>query len=632
MPKVEATALAEVLERISDAFLAFDADWRFTYVNRAAAEFIGRPAEELVGKVLWEEYPQVLGTRAEAEYRTAAATLEPREFEMVGPALGRPVEVRVYPSRGGVTVYFRDITARRQAEEALRESEGRHRALFAHSLEGIALTAPDGAIYDMNAAGCELLGRSRDEIVALGRAGVVDTSDPRLAVLLAERQRVGHVRGELTMVRGDGTHFPAEMSSAIFVDAGGHTRTSLTFRDLTAQKRALGALQLLAETSAAVQSSLELPEVLGALAAVVVPVLAEVVSIDVIGAERPIRVIAADRAHQAPEVDVLAAAPPTYRAGHGIAKVLESGEPELVPVVTEAWLRDAAPDDLHLSAARAVAPSSVLIVPLIARGAVVGAMTLVRCHGGDPYRPADLPLAGGIADRAALAIDNARLYQDAVAARQRRDEMVGIVSHDLRNPLSSINLNAHLLANREPSRAVESIQRAVARAERLVKDLVAITAIDAGRLPLERRPEPVAEILAEVVELHRPLADDKRLALTAAADEGVGRIDVDRHRIVQALSNLVGNAIKFTSAGRVELRARRDDRTVIVEVADTGVGIPADQLDHLFDRFWRGRTGEGIGLGLAIAKGVVDAHGGSVEVRSRPGEGTTFAIRLPSST
>ena len=629
----QADAVMRVLDHIHDGFYTLDRAWRFTTINRAAEQYIGRPREELLGKVLWEVFPQVLGTPLEAEYRAAVATQQDRELELVSPVYHRWIQARIFPSPEGLAVYFVDLTTRKQAEDALRASEARYRTLFENSLDGIQLTTPDGVILESNPAACRMLQRTSDEIAALGRAGVVDTSDPRLAVLLEQRRIHGHARGEMALIRKDGTTFPAEVSSAVFTDADHNVRTSLTFRDLTDAKRSEAALRILSDASAELQASLDLDTVLANLAALVVPAVAALAVIDVLDGSAVQRVISRPTAAMDPAIEVIRVNVPDRPTERGVSRVFRTREPELVPLVTDDWLERATRDEAHLAAVRALHMTSVVMVPMIARGVVLGVLSLAHCDPSHRFDEADLPLARGLADRAALAIDNARLYREAVEARNRRDELLGIVSHDLRTPLNAIALRAQLLSRRHPSiqSEIEPVERAVAHAERLVKDLLTITAIDSGKLPLERCDHELASVLAEVVDLHRAAVDHRELSLDLHCAPDLGHVDLDRHRFVQALGNLIGNAIKFTPpGGMVDVRATRGPEEITIAVVDTGAGIPAAQLPKLFDRFWRGRHDrDGVGLGLAITKGVIDAHGGQLAVRSAPGEGTTFTITLP---
>jgi len=274
-------------------------------------------------------------------------------------------------------------------------------------------------------------------------------------------------------------------------------------------------------------------------------------------------------------------------------------------------------------------------VPLIKGSTTIGALTLMSDGGVPSFGEADLSLVRALGERAATAIDNAHRHAEAVEARRLRDEMLAVVAHDLRGPLNTIHLVTTLLARKAPTEETQTIALAVRRAEELIRDLLLASKMEAGSLPLDRRPESVASIVGEVYALFSPLAEAKSLRFVADAGDGDGdsaRATLDRHRIVQLLSNLVANAIKFTPPeGRVELRSRRDAEHIQFTVSDTGAGIPAAELPHVFDRFWQGSQARhlGTGLGLWISRGIAIAHGGDITVASAVGAGTTFTIVLP---
>jgi signal transduction histidine kinase len=274
-----------------------------------------------------------------------------------------------------------------------------------------------------------------------------------------------------------------------------------------------------------------------------------------------------------------------------------------------------------------------MFVPMIAADKLVGALSLGLAGDVRRYEDADLAAARSIANRTALAIQNARLHEQVLAAKRLRDEVLGVVSHDLRNPLNTILLAAHALGRETSSPAVGAIVRATQYADGLIRDLLTATAIEGGSLPLDKASESIASIVQEAIALHEDQAASKSLALEASVDPELPAVSVDRRRVLQLLDNLIGNAFKFTApSGRVRVDARRGEHSVVVRVSDTGSGIAPDALPHVFDRFWQGARSRraGAGLGLAIAKGIVEAHGGSINVTSEEGRGTTFTFTLPA--
>ncbi len=517
------------------------------------------------------------------------------------------------------------------AETADGDSELHWRSVYENSPEGAMLTAPDGRILRANAHACAMLGRGEAELREVGRSAVA-VMDAAATRFLEERQRTGRARGVLTLVRKDGTTFFADVSSAVFSGRDGQLLTSMSLSDVTERERSRRALEILADAGRVLAGSLDPETTLGNLTRLVVPGLADACVVDLVvdGEVRRVAISHRDPARVGAFVGVRRTTPLADAQG-GVDLVLRTGS-ATVQQVTDAWLRTVTHDEAHFQQARALAIRSFISTPLSAHGRTIGALTLMSDGGVPPYTDADLPFVGALGERAALALDNARQYADAVAARRLRDEVLGAVSHDLRGPLNAILLQAQVLARRVSGPEVAGITEAVRRADRLIDDLLLAAKLEGGTLPLDRRKESVASLLNETAELHRALATHKHQSLTVAAPSGDCSVSADRHRIVQLLSNLLGNAIKFTpEGGTISISAAQRPGSVVVEVADSGPGIRREDLPRVFDRFWQAAGGHagGAGLGLAIAKGIAEAHGGSLAVDSGPGRGATFTLRLP---
>ena len=311
--------------------------------------------------------------------------------------------------------------------------------------------------------------------------------------------------------------------------------------------------------------------------------------------------------------------------------------------VDDAWLESRLASAEEAARLRTLAPRSLIVAPMVARGSVLGTLILACTRPDRRFGSEDAAMAGELARRAAGAVDNARLYAEAHRAVRARDDVLGIVSHDLRNPVGTAQMAAGLLLEdagdggdrRTTRKYLEMIQRSMDRAQRLINDLLDVTQIDAGRLAVEPGPERPAALVEEACDAFAASAAGAGLVLEGEAGAELPWVAADRARVVQALGNLVANAIKFTPAGgRIVIGADEGAAGVTFRVSDTGPGIPPEQLPNLFDRFWKARDGDrrGAGLGLAIVRGIVAAHGSEVEVESVVGAGTTFRFTLPRAS
>lgn len=309
----------------------------------------------------------------------------------------------------------------------------------------------------------------------------------------------------------------------------------------------------------------------------------------------------------------------------------------LVSEVPPAYLESLAQSAEHLRLMRLLDPGSFIVVPLVARGQTVGTLGLGASRTSRRFGPQDVGLVERLASRVALAVDNARLHESLERAVWARDEVLGIVAHDLRNPLNSIVLHAHAMRRRgKPERrdqgSSENIHRAAMRMNRLIQDLLDVTRLEAGeRLSITQEMVPTAGVLAEAVEQQPAAIEAGDRTLNVDAETAPAIVWADRTRLLQVLDNLLGNAIKFARK-RITLGVRSKQGEVLCWVADDGIGVASDDLPRLFDRFWQATRADrrGAGLGLSIVKGIVDAHKGRVWVDSEVGQGTTVSFTLPA--
>jgi signal transduction histidine kinase len=294
----------------------------------------------------------------------------------------------------------------------------------------------------------------------------------------------------------------------------------------------------------------------------------------------------------------------------------------------------------HARGATGAPNGTFLSIPLVARGRRVGAVTLIT-EGERRIGVDELQLAEELARHAELAIDNAGLYAESQRAVRDRDEVIGIVSHDLRSPLNGITLAAAALDARlgetQPAarRQVSVIRRSAARMDRLIRDLLDMARIRAGKLVVTPVETDAADLLDETIHLEALAAEEKGIQLVRAGAAGPLSAPLDRDRVQQVLTNLLGNALKFTPAGgTVTASIVGIPGVVRFEVADTGPGVAPENAARVFEAYWtRGETrASGAGLGLFISRGIVEAHGGRMGLTSTPGAGATFWFELPAVT
>jgi signal transduction histidine kinase/DNA-binding NarL/FixJ family response regulator len=390
----------------------------------------------------------------------------------------------------------------------------------------------------------------------------------------------------------------------------------------TQQRHARQAAELLAEASRVLNASLDAATAVAQLARLVVPRLAECCAIDLFDAGGAVRA-AATHADPAEETRLRGVTPWGDASADGGAadgaRMADSAE--------VAGLLGGCPAE------------SALVVPLRAAGRAVGRMVLGRTRPGARFGGAEVALAEELGRRAAMAVENARLFGEATAATEARQHTLAVVAHDLRNPLTAIRMDAEMLSvTLRPNvgdferQSLDRIMAITRRMDGLIQDLLEVSRMERGTLALETFPRDPAFLLAEAAHALGPLASAHGLRLAVEAVQGLPAVLADGERVVQIISNLVGNAVKFTpEGGTVTLACAPAEGEVRFSVADTGPGIPPEQVPHIFGAFWQARHADrrGLGLGLSIARGLVEAHGGRIWVESEPGRGATFVFTLP---
>ncbi|HEU5208921.1 MAG TPA: ATP-binding protein [Longimicrobiales bacterium] len=417
-------------------------------------------------------------------------------------------------------------------------------------------------------------------------------------------------------------------------DAGSTSPADAAERDDRARVSSREALRFLTRAGRVLSASLQPDQTLQGLMRLAIPRVACFAAIDLLCDDGSLERLAHAHIDDARD-PLLEKAEPFRPEEEGldlIAQALHSRKPILIEDTSRSWEGDAA---THQQVSD-LGGRSIIIVPLAVHGRILGVITLGSTRTDRHYDRQDLSLAEELARTAALALDNARLYQRAEHAIAARDEVLAIVSHDLRNPVNRVRMAAELMLERddvpETERMAGIVIRAADEMNRLIGDLLDVSRIEAGRLSIECAPVDVALLLDRIDESYAAAAIEKTLRWSVNRPSTRIGIEADEARMLQALGNLIGNAIKFTpEGGEVSVSVEGFTDRVHIVVSDTGPGMTTEQLAHVFDRFWQARQGDraGAGLGLAIARGIVEAHGGTLEMKSEPGTGTRAIMELP---
>ena len=459
------------------------------------------------------------------------------------------------------------------------------------------------------------------------------------SVLAVPIQRQTRQTGILYFENNLATHVFTQERVRIFEVLSSHIAIALDNSLLFEERvRAEATVRFLADASAVLAESLDYGVTLNKVARLTVPVFADWCVIDVVEDET-LRRVAGQHADpdKEPLLQELAARyPVTWESPQPAARVMRTGQPMIVPEMSPEFLASITHDPDHARIVDALGTRTGITLPLIARRRTLGAMTFASAQPGRRYGAADLTVATELARRAAVAIDNARLYRDSQDALRSRQEFLILASHELRTPITSLKLAWHSLIThtprptREQEQAFAIVHRQSKRLERLVHDLLSVSEMQTGPLSLHLRDVDLADIVRTVLATLQEEIGRARCAVSLRADGPlVGHWD--RQRLKDMVANLLENAIKFGSGRPVEITVAGDEDQAQLVVTDHGIGIPEERLAQLFRRFERAAPlgYGGLGLGLFVIDSIVKAMAGSIRAEPTPGGGATFTVQLP---
>jgi K+-sensing histidine kinase KdpD len=545
------------------------------------------------------------------------------------------------------------------AQEEAQEARDRLAIILDGIADGITVQDPSGRLIYANETAAKASGyASADELLrasgaaVLGQFTLVDEhGDPFPFDRLPGRVAIGGADAPETLIgyrRGDtGATRWSEVKARPVRDATGRVTAAINIvRDVTEERRAAERQRLLAEASRAfAETGLDLQEALDRLTQRVVAALGDSCVVRLLSADGEWLEPAANY-HPDPEArafgeTMLRAAP--QRRTEGInGRVMATGQPVLIPVVDQDQFRAAIKPE-YRSYYERFGTHSVLVVPLRARDRLIGVLSAARETPGRPYTPDDQALLQELADRAAVAIDNARLYRQAQEAIGVRDQFLLIAAHELRTPVTGLRgyaqllLRAHqrgMLDTARLERYLPALDEGAQRLAELIEDLLDVSRLHTGRLPLRPEPLDLAALARRVAERYREIGPKHRLVFDIADDPTPVRADPGR--LEQVLANLLDNAVKYSpDGGEVRLTVEGDGTGVALRVRDEGIGLPSGSTEAIFEPFTRApnaaeRQIPGLGLGLHIAREIAARHGGSLRATSGgDGCGTTMTLWLP---
>lgn len=536
---------------------------------------------------------------------------------------------------------------RKRAEEALRDSEQRFR-LMAETIPSMLWTAaPDGTITYANERWFEYCGLTPEQNAGGWPELVLHPDDYQRCVEAWTRalQEGTEYEIEVRNRRHDGAYrWFVTRAVPLRDDSGSIVQWFGTTTDIDDRKQAEQTSRFLADASATLAELADYESTLQRVARLAVPAFADWCAVDLVktdGSVHRLSVTHTDPVREKLAHEVVRRYPPQLSDPHGIMKVLRTGETEWAAAIPDSLLSELAQDEEHLRIMRQLGWKSYICVPLRSRTRTLGVLSFVTTESGRVYDETDLAAAEDLADRAAIAIENANLVAALKEADQRKDEFLAMLAHELRNPLAPIR-NAvqifRVVGSPVPELrwATDVIDRQVHQMTRLVDDLLDVSRITKGKIELHRERVELAVVVNSAVEASRPLIEKLGHELIVSVPPWPIHLEADLTRLSQVLLNLLNNAAKYTDqGGRIWVTAEQRNNHVQIRVKDTGIGIPEEMLPRVFEMFTQvdrslERTEGGLGIGLTLVKRLVEMHGGTVEARSDgPGEGSQFIVCLP---
>ncbi len=621
--KIEIQKNENELKKILNAVPALVGYWNSDLVNihanNAYSEYFGKSPAEIKGHdikfLLGPELYNNTKPFIEGVLKGDVQTFE-REITLPSGSIKHTI-AQYFPelSEGKVQGFYdiaHDVTD-------LKQSEEKFKGFLESSYDAIVLVDSKSNIVFINQQVLNWFGYSTNELIGQPFEILIPSryEEPHIT------QRNEYIKNptsksmgrhlDLWAKRKNGTEFPVDISIAPLPTESGDL-VSAVIRDVTEMKKAEEQQQFLLETNRLLSETSDYQECLQRIANILVPRLADACTVSMIEDNQlKQKAVSSIDASSSNRMLVL----PTSRAIELLINHVDHEEPSL----------------------------KKMIIPLQIQGRKIGSISLIMAESGRTFSNMDFVFAELVANRSALYIENARLYKKAKEAIRTREDVIEIVSHDLKNPLGSISINAQILEKIKPEgiseeawrnfkTKIDAIKNATEKATTLIKSILDLSKIESGTLIIEKKNIDIIKLTSSVVEMLHPLIDQKGIKLEMSSEIEDLIISCDQEKISQVLANLLGNALKFTSSGGIiKISLRLKGNHLHFSIQDSGYGIATKDIPYLFDRYWQAKENHnlGTGLGLSIVKGIVEAHDGKIWVESELGQGSTFHFTIPAS-
>jgi PAS domain S-box-containing protein len=641
--------ITDTLERMTAGFIALDRDWRFTYLNRRALDMLGREGLELGGRPIWNVFPELHSTDIERALRGVRESQRPGNIASFWPGPNRWIEIHVYPSGEGLSVYLQDVTERKHAEIEQQRIVERFRSLVQHSSDLILILGNNGVVRYASPAISRVLGLMPEDVIGSDNQFRVHPHDARrlkLAFVRVAKQPGVHPPVLLRFKHDNGSYRWIEVTATNLFNDPAIDGIVANCRDVTRRQEAEYILWFLAETSAVLGTSLDLETTLSSVTRLTVMNLADMCIADLVdesGAQEAYAVAHRDHEEERKLKRQRSMWPLDPRADYGPSLVLKTGKSLLYSAIDDDILsRWTGPSAGGLDFAE-LGMRSAVIVPMAARGEILGVLTVASTTPGK-FSEVELGLLEELGRRAALAADNALLYRSARDAIEARDQFLSVAAHELRTPITAISgfsalLEREVTNRNDPERIHRFVLRlrdAGIRLNALVEDLLDVSHIRVGNLPLRIDSVDVSELVARV---HRWYAEQDAFPahrIRLRDMNGAFAISADEDRLEQVITNIFDNAIKYSPHGGVidvSLEVAGDG--MLLTVRDEGIGLEPGDLESIFRPFGRAPNAVagnfvGLGIGLFICRNIVERHGGRIWATSAGiGSGATLHLWLP---